>query len=370
MTKSMLIVTPQMEENSTGRTYALWMLAKSLGWNVRVLSYFGNEVWEPLQGTEFQTICDIRKLPSYRARVKDLAVEAKNYDLILAIKPLPKSLGLVLAARKRHKFPLLLDIDDPDLEARLDLNPLWRAFLWRVRFFIFWVRVRSIRSRMDLHRIVSNPVLQNRYGGTLIPHARQDNGPGTESIGTAPTVTFVGTPRKHKGIDLLREAVAQLSDRGFRLKVTATEPHDAHPWEDWIGTSTLDEGLKIVASADIVVIPSRRTKDSIGQLPVKLVDAMMAGRAVIVSDVDPMPWAVGPQGAVFPDGDLKGLVNELEMMADPERRNECGKRMRRRAIEIFEFHSLANAFNQACESAMTTSATRKSKFSGKSSRTA
>ncbi|MDV8023655.1 glycosyltransferase [Rhodococcus sp. IEGM 1330] len=328
------------------------MLAKSKGWDVTVLSYFGSEVWAPLRNSEFERACEIRELSSYRARVKDLVSEVRKFDLVLAVKPLPKSLGLVLAARKRQAFSLLLDIDDPDLDARLDLDPLWRAFLWRLRFFFFWIRTRNLRSNKNIQRIVSNPTLQEQYGGLLVPHARRDNGPGKENVSTNPTVTFVGTPRNHKGIDLLRKAVTQLAEQGFRLKVTASAPSDARPWEDWIGTSSLEEGLKIVADADIVVIPSRRTKDSLGQLPVKLVDAMMAGRAVIVSNVEPMPWAVGSRGAIFRDGDLDGLIILLKEMADPEKRNQNGDHMRARALEIFEFRSLANAFDEACELAL------------------
>ncbi|MDJ0428023.1 glycosyltransferase [Rhodococcus fascians] len=347
--ESLLIVTPRIDDNSTGRTFAVWLLAEKLGWNAVVVSYHGHKLWEPLRGSEFEQACDVRRLRTRRARVKDLSDLAQNFDMVVVIKPLKESLGLALSARRVRNFPILLDIDDPDLEARLKITPLWRAIAWRIRNLNFWLQVRTLAARTDIPRIVSNPTLYERYGGILIPHARVSTTRKSQRVGGGLVIAFVGTPRKHKGIDVLRSAVDAVSDLGFRLVVTADPPSDARPWEDWIGVSTLEAGLQLVADADVVVIPSRKNKNSDGQLPVKLVDAMMAGRAVIVSDVEPMPWAVGREGKVFPDGDIAGLINLLVQMKSPQAREENGKKMQRRAESLFEVSAIAPRFRLAVE---------------------
>ncbi|MDJ0362567.1 glycosyltransferase family 4 protein [Rhodococcus sp. H29-C3] len=253
---------------------------------------------------------------------------------------------------KLAEFPLLLDIDDPDLEARLSLTPLWRAFLWRIKHFRLWVQTMKLAVPDGEAILVSNPTLQKRYGGTLVPHARADPGFGAEHASSNPRIVFVGTVRHHKGVDILRAAVEYLSSRGYRLVVTEKQPGDARPWEEWIGNSTLSEGLELVANSDIVVLPSRLSKNAIGQLPVKLVDAMLAGRAVVVSNVDPMPWAVGEHGLVFEPEDTAGLIDILKDLSDPEFRNLCGQRMRQQAIKLFELDAVAKTFAGACENAL------------------
>lgn len=349
MTRSLLLVTPDIEDNSIGRTYAIWLLARHLGWNVKVVSYKGSKFWGPLKNTDFENDVQKVELRFRRSRVKHLALQAVDFDLTIAIKPLGASYGLCVSARKRNHFSLLLDIDDPDLEARLSLNPLWRAFLWRIKHFRLWTQTMKLKSRDSEALLVSNPTLQQRYGGVLVPHARTDPGYGAEHVSTAPTIAFVGTVRHHKGVDILRSAVEKLSDRGYRLVITETPPADAQPWEDWTGNSSLSEGLRLVANSDIIVLPSRQSKNAIGQLPAKLVDAMLAGRAVVVSNVEPMPWAVGPDGLVFEAEDTNTLVEILDRLSDPDFRSVCGHHMRQQALQSFEINAVAKNFAIACD---------------------
>ena len=349
--RSVLFVTPALNDNSTGRTYSLWLLARSLGWTADIISFHGDRVWSPLEGTDFAAACRSVPLPSQRARAAFLATEAQKYSVVVAVKPLPQSLGIALIARSKADFPLVVDIDDPDLELRLAWRPLVHAVLWRARYLRFWLSVRGpfkIAKRASV--IVSNPVLQERHGGVLVPHSRTDTGQGEPHESSSPSIAFVGTPRGHKGIDVLRAAVEDLSGEGFTLTVTAVPPADAKPWENWIGNVPFESGLRLVAESDIVVIPSLRTDNAIGQLPVKLMDAMLLGRAVIVTDVDPLPWAVGRHGVVVPPNDSHALSTELRRLREPKTRSILGDNMRERGLEVFTVDQVAPAFRAACES--------------------
>lgn len=350
--RTVLFLTPNLEDNSTGRTYSLWLLANALGWTSKVISFRGESVWSPLRDSEFADACSKIGISSRSEQAKYLSRIASEYDVVIAVKPLRDSFGIAISALKIKPFPLVVDIDDPDIEARLAWRPLWRAVAWRIRFFRYWVSIRNpsvIHDKAEI--IVSNPTLQKKYGGALVPHARTDPSAGANHISNQPKIAFVGTTRAHKGVDILRQAVALTSDAGFTIGITADAPPDAMPWESWIGRVPFEKGLEFVAEADIVVIPSRRNDNSVGQLPVKLVDAMLLGRAVVVTDVDPLPWAVGDDGVVV-NGTADAIAEALLALIDPATRAHLGSKMRDRALELFTVERIAPAFEGACITAI------------------
>src|SRR5438034_5369 len=75
---------------------------------------------------------------------------------------------------------------------------------------------------------VASTALEQRFGGTLVPHgcvtelfdpARIDRESARRALGfTVPTVLFPGTPRAHKGLVPLAEAVRRIP--GARLAIT------------------------------------------------------------------------------------------------------------------------------------------------------
>ncbi len=274
----LLLLTPNLDNNSLGRTWCLWLLARHLGHEVQVASVKGEQVWPPLAGTAFADLCH-RVAPVGRDGRPDPAVVelARWSDLLVAVKPVENSFGLgrVLAAQTGR--PLLLDVDDPDIEVRTT----WRPWAQRVPRRLLQPRYRRLtalkRHALRTPTTVSNPELQRIYGGVLVPHVRPSapgpdpapattaevagppgsgGTPGSEGTPGTTTVRFVGSPRGHKGVEQLRAAVARLAPRGFRLEVTAPAPADAAPWEAWLGTTSLEEGRELVRTADVVAVPS------------------------------------------------------------------------------------------------------------------
>lgn len=340
-----LFVTENLASNSTGRTYVLWLLAQHLGWESRIVSIEGETLWAPLIAEHFATFCT--QLPKDHPEWRTLALWS---DLIVAVKPLSSSLGIGRRLADDVNRPLLVDIDDPDLESILSLGrPFKAAAKMVLRSKTYWPhrRLRALVGRYE--RTTSNPTLQSIYGGALVPHARKDSGAGPAHRSVSPTIAFVGSNKPHKGVDLLRRANRALDSGPLTLTITDSAPPDAENHERWVGNTSLDTGIELVKGADIVVLPSLAGHHySESQLPVKLIDAMMAGRAIIVADLAPLSWAVGHTGLKFEPGDLEQLTKLLAQLTDPIRRQRLGDAARSRALRLFTVEKVAPEFESAC----------------------
>jgi glycosyltransferase involved in cell wall biosynthesis len=340
----LVFVTPNFENNSLGRTWVLWSLARSLGWSTTVVGVKGTTLWAPLAESGFAADCVLADAETAPRAVQD-AVDAA--DLVVAVKPLPTSFGVALAATERRGTPLLLDIDDPDLEVRTT----WRPLRERLRHPLPPARRRELLRLGELARrtprLVSNPELQRMYGGTVVPHVREPVAAPRTSTTGPPVVRFVGSVRAHKGVDVLRRAVAVGRGTGdLRLEVTADAPRDAAPWERWLGTTTVEQGAALVADADVIAVPSLDTAWSPAQLPAKLIDAMAAGRAIVASDTVPVAWALGGTGVLVPSGDVPALADALHHLRVPAVREALGDAALHRAATTFSTDAVAPVFER------------------------
>lgn len=347
MARQVLLVTPNFDNNSLGRTHCLWLLGRELGWDVQVIGVKGTRVWAPLRDTDFAAACTLpevsnadERLPPGEATDRMLA-KAAWAELVIAVKPLPTSFGVARHLCSQQGRPLLLDIDDPDLEVRTEWRPA--PYRWSQR-----VLSRRYRSLLELKRAsatvpttVSNPELQQTYGGVVIPHARPRRQVGPYDGTTAPVVRFVGSPRGHKGLDVLRKAVANVAHLGVRLEITAEPPPQPPAWETWVGATSFAAGQQLVATADVVAVPSLVGGWSPSQLPAKLIDAMSWGRAIVASRVGPIPWALADAGLIVPPGDVGALSRALEQLTEPGLRRALGMRAHQRADSSFSVPSLA-----------------------------
>lgn len=348
-----LILTKDLDDNSTGRAFVLWELATESGAFAQVVASVGTSVWGPLQSSpEFVQSCAV--LPDDPKGKVSLLGLASEADLVIAVKPHPDTLGRAIWLKGELGVPVLADIDDPDLEATLRTGQPLRRLAKRILRPTITRTYRQIRSSLTTaNKIVSNPVLFESYGGTIIPHTRRDSGPGTEHSSFSPIVAFIGTDRPHKGVGVLRNAVAQLQDIGVTLIITDEEPANSHPWERWIGRTTLSEGISVTKTSDIIVIPSSGKRlYSRGQLPAKLIDGMMAGRAIVVSDIEPLPWAIMGAGLVVSPDNPRLLAEAIRKLADPELRKVLGKKARERALGEFTVEANLNKFSAACLTAL------------------
>ncbi|TFV90353.1 glycosyltransferase [Blastococcus sp. CT_GayMR16] len=347
--RDLLLVTGDPTNNQMGRTQAVYRVAQAAGYAVTLVTASSAPgIWEPVRGADVDSALQRVTVGQLRERL------AGRLHAVIALKPRWDSLGSVLRAFGPVRTPLLVDIDDPDLDV-LRQSVFGRPSMlnlprFAVRAARYGILARAVRG---LPVLTSNPVLQRRHGGTLLPHARPDRGPGRPHMSRAPTIAFVGTPKAHKGIHLLRRATAELAVSGYRLVITADAPQDgsAAPWETWTGEVTEEQAYHLLSESDIVALPSLDEGWGRGQLPMKLIDGMLAGRAVVVSSLEPLTWALGDAGQAVPAGSLESLVCALRLYGDPAIRTAHGHAARTRALDRFTPTALVPSLTAAVSAA-------------------
>ena len=181
--------------------------------------------------------------------------------------------------------------------------------------------------------------LQERFGGTLIPQpvdtdrfdpALTDRERARHDFGLdGPTVLFPGVPRRHKGLEVLAEAVARIP--GARLAVTCRPEDLAGPRWERLPITRLPlvpyaSAPALYAAADVVAIPQLDTEAARHQMPLKAVDAMAMGRPIVASAVSDLPEVLDGCGRLVPPGDVEALAAAIARAA---RRRGAGAGARR-----------------------------------------
>ena len=355
------ILAFDLSDNATGRADLLARLLASR-WEVEVVGpRFGDRLWRPALGGAVAhralAVGGARRYPRFAGLWRDLTTRADG-DVLYASKLRPTSYGVALLARRRRPRPLLLDIDDWEvgffrragawgtLGRSLNVgNP--NGLPWT------WLMERAV-GRADTVTVASR-FLQRRFGGTLIPHVRDTEAWDPDhyeraaarariGIGDERVVMFLGTPRGHKGVDDLVDAVG-LVGGAARLVLVGADPAGeaarewaSRPWVRLVGEVPFDDVPRYLVAADAVAVPQRATSDTLGQVPAKIFDAMALARPIVSTAVSMIPEILTGCGVLVPPGDVVALATALRrLLDDPAGSAELGRRARERCREHYSF---------------------------------
>ncbi len=109
-----------------------------------------------------------------------------------------------------------------------------------------------------------------------------------------------------------------------------------------------DEPDRLLASADILVMPSRREA-----LSYSVLDAQARGLAIVASDGLTLPEAVGDAGIVVPVGDVQAFAAALRRLAaDHVERARLGTAARRRHAELFGIERFTDSMHALYEAVL------------------
>jgi len=350
------VIAFDLSDNATGRADLLARLLMPRHEVTVVGPRCGDNVWRPARdGVVRYRGLQGARLPRLLGRLPAL-LRLVEGDIVIASKPRPTSYGLALLARARRRVPVLLDIDDWEvgffyrsggwgrLGRALNLgNPNGLAWTWLMERLV---------SRADAITVASR-FLQKRFGGALIPHVRDTDAWRPEKFDRAAAraalgvdaekvVMFLGTPRGHKGVDDLVEAVRGLG-AGVRLALVGAERRRAERWASLpfvtvMGEIGLDEVPRWLVAADAVAVPQRATSDTLGQVPAKLFDAMALARPIVATTVSMIPEILEGCGALVPPGDVGALREALRaLLADPDKAADLGRWARERCATRYSY---------------------------------
>jgi glycosyltransferase involved in cell wall biosynthesis len=361
--------------NAAGRADLLARLVTPLG-SVEVIGpRSGAGVWEPAaSGSVRYASVPARRMPGFIASMAELMRRADG-DLIYASKTRLASAGIGYLKRVTGRRPLLLDIDDWEVGFYLR-SGLWgtlgRALNLGNPNGLPWTWLCEQLTGLADGVTVASRFLQRRFGGTLIPHARDTDAwkPGCADApaargrlgaGQRRLVMFLGTPRDYKGLDDLAAAVASLGRADVALAVVGAAAGSAAgrrilercPSAALLPWVPFDQVPAFLSAADVVVVPQRDTPDTVGQVPAKIFDAMALGRPVISTRVSMIPEILDGCALLVEPGDVSGLAAAILRLLENRGEAEClGARARERCVERYSLHAARRELFPLIERAM------------------
>jgi glycosyltransferase involved in cell wall biosynthesis len=313
--------------------------------------------WPALPPEPWIKTFEEKRFPRFWTSLLEL-MEAADGDVLIAVKPHLASYGAALVAAERRQAPVLLDLDDWDvaLAPRSDwARKPSMADLRRPASAIYLsLLTRAIPGASAV--TVASTALQQRFGGTLVPHgcltelfepAGQDVAAARREFGfDGPTVLFAGTPRAHKGLKPLAKAVSQVP--GARLAVLCRSEDLIA--DEWTRLGVLRIPMlpyaalpRLLAAADVVAIPQLDTEAARCQMPMKVYDCMAMAKPIVASAISDLPVTLAGCGRLVPPGDVDRLAGAIsDLLKDPKEAHALGERARQRCLQEFTMRHVAD----------------------------
>jgi glycosyltransferase involved in cell wall biosynthesis len=308
----------ELGHNAAGRAAILTELHVRVGGRVELVGPVVSpyqDLWAPLHDCAWS-----RRTPSIPSFADFLAamlplVAAERADVLHLSKARGPNILTAALYKLFWNSTVVIDVDDEELGFVGAAEPLsleaWRALPASARnlstlFGREWTRLAvGLVGAFD-GVTVANPALQARYGGVVIPHARDERAlvPGADRRanqrgrwGIDPAsrvVLFFGTPRAHKGLLEVAQALASLHDSRWQLVIVGDFEDAALQGELAAFPAGLIRSLPsqpISAIADVlsiadvcVLLQHGRGQAAQYQTPAKLTDALAMQVPVLVTE--------------------------------------------------------------------------------------
>jgi len=213
---------------------------------------------------------------------------------------------------------------------------------------------------------VSNNFLKEKYGGIIVKHGRDTDNFNPQKYNkkllrekykinvSKKVIMFLGTPREHKGVEILINAVSMIKNKDIVLfivgigdndnyakKLTKTAKEMLGDKYKGFGIQPFEKIPEFLTLADVVVIPQKNNFATIGQVPAKVFDAMAMAKPIIATNVsdlaeilDGCGWIVEPEN---PEKLAEAIQNVLK---NPKEAEEIGQKARQKCIEKYSWDAM------------------------------
>ncbi|OAB59126.1 hypothetical protein AY600_06635 [Phormidium willei BDU 130791] len=346
---------------------------------------YGNKIWEPVSDGTLPVISiPGSDFPDFNLTLEQIADRIKP-DVVIACKSRFPSVYLGLKLKQKLKCPVLVDVDDHELsffknKTQLSLSELeFIAEQSKLEtsepYEEVWTRLTESLLPFTDEVLVSNRALQEKFGGVIIPHVRNEThfDPNLHD-GTAfrehygipkhfKIVLFFGTPRLHKGLDTLAKAVNAIKDTDFRLLIvgSTTDRSVTNKLDSlapnriiYMPNQPFNDIPKILSMANVVCLPQNQDHAiSKYQLPAKAIDAIAMGVPLLVSRTEPLMDLVDHGVAQLID--FESLPQTLEQVGCRNFYKKQDKNtLRDRFLSHYSYQSSAKAIRQVLERVIST----------------
>ena len=377
MAMKISVLTPDLSHNCLGRAY---LLAKILQrhYEVEIVGpTFGDGIWEPVADDKSITYKPVKIRGRFKPywQFRELAKKIDG-DVIYASKPLFTSFGLGLFKKLSNRRPLILDIDDwqmgfmKEIYSSLSLAQSFKFLATSALFFYsmssYWNTLFGEKlSHLADEITVSNNFLQDKFSGTIVWHARDTEAFNPEKFDGSSlrekydiarnkkVVMFSGTPRAHKGIEDLIEAINLLQSQDVLLTLVGADEGSYSQNLITMADKKLGERLKafglqpfekvpeFLAMSDVTVIPQKRNLASVGQLPAKVFDAMAMAKPIVATAVSDLPEILDGCGWIVEPESPEQLARAIQHVIDhPEEARQMGQKARQKCIENYSWDAM------------------------------
>jgi glycosyltransferase involved in cell wall biosynthesis len=149
-----------------------------------------------------------------------------------------------------------------------------------------------------------------------------------------PPVLYTGNLDAYQNLGLLFDAMERVRLRfpGARLQI-ATAADATFPDAEVLPVKNLDALRRVLAGDAVVALP----RTSWSGYPIKLLNAMAAGKAIVACQSAAYPLSHEVNGLIVPDGDADAFATALiRLMADPALRRKLGAAARARVAREHE----------------------------------
>lgn len=373
----------ELSHNPAGRSLAI---AELYGEHAEVEIFgsifpsWGHTLWAPMQGhpipCHYFTVEESKKedRSDFFEQALELVLQ-HPYDVVHLSKPRGPNLIFGLLYKWVWGARVLWDIDDEELgflrpsepgedakAIRLNLNfSLTSSLVGLARGQWTQLSVGSV----DLFDgvTVSNPALQQRYGGSILPHARsfevdlyskEYKRRSRERFGIprdAKVVLFFGTPRSHKGLLETAKALAALHEPTLRFVIVGDFPDTALKTElesvkgvtlQFIKGQPYSRICEVVALGDYsVILQDSRSLVARFQTPAKLTDALAASTVVFATELPALQDFFDAKALVpVTPANLVDVLREYILAGDAA--DKC-RQLRANGLAFYESHLKSDA---------------------------
>lgn len=368
------VLSPDLSQNCLGRAHLLAQLLERR-YEVEIIGpKLQDDIWAPVRDDyPYKAIQSGHRIYEFAPDISKL-MDLIDGDVVLASKPRLQSYGVALLEGLSEDRPLVLDIDDWETGFKLGRGRLI-AMAWGIPTLInidsyYYHRVLEVLSGLADARTVSNRFLQEKFGGELIPHARDtsvfdperfDKMEAREALDLprdASLVMFSGTPRPHKGVAELVSSVASIDQLDVQTVVVgAHESEFVDELRELGGGSLILRGqqpFKLIprwlAAADVVAIPQKVSPTTMGQLPAKVFDAMAMAKPIVATRVGDLPEVLDGCGYLVKsasENELKKAI--IELLENEALRVAIGADARNRCIQRYSHDAVAPKLSRVVE---------------------